>query len=72
MENVVDTTYECRGCGKYVDGFSDGRICEPGWGRIIHIDGPNAICPACIHDRLDDVLNSFREDGYERAEVVHV
>jgi ribosomal protein L37E len=72
MENVVETTYECRGCGKHVYGFSDGRICEPGWGRIIRIDGPNTICPACIHDRLDDVLNSFREDGYERAEVVHV
>jgi hypothetical protein len=64
-----ETTYECRGCGRNIDGFSDGTICQPGWGRIMKIDGPNAICPACIHDLLEDVLASLREDGYEDAFV---
>ena len=61
------TTFECRGCGRYIDGYSDGTFCGEGWNRIIHIDGPNAICPACIHDNLEDVLQSLREDGYENA-----
>ncbi len=65
-----ETTFECRGCGKTCDGYSDGTICGSGWGRIQRIDGPNAICPACIHDRLEDVLQSFREDGYDHAYVV--
>jgi len=66
-----ETTFECRGCGRYVDGYSDGTIiCGSGWGRIQRIDGPNAICPSCIHDRLEDVLQSFREDGYDHAYVV--
>ena len=35
----------------------------------MRIDGPNAICPACIHDKLEDILAAFREDGYENAFV---
>jgi len=28
-----ETTFECRGCGRYVDGYSDGTIiCGSGWG----------------------------------------
>ena len=61
------TTFECRGCGRCIDGYSDGTFCGEGWNRILRIDGPNAICPACIHDNLEDVLQSFREDGYENA-----
>lgn len=66
----METTFECRGCGKHAIGFSNGRITgDPRWGRIMRIDGPNAICPACIHDRLDDVMQALREDGYEHAFV---
>lgn len=69
--SAVETTFECRGCGKNVMGLSDGTIFDTEcWGRIMRIDGPNTVCPACIHDKLDDVLQSFREDGYEHAFVV--
>lgn len=67
-----ETTFECRGCGRNTLGYSDGTICEPEWGRLMRIDGPNAICPACIHDRLEDVLQSFREDGYENVNLAEV
>jgi len=68
---TVETTFECRGCGRNSMGLSDGRIIgDSGWGRIMRIDGPNAICPACIHDRLEDILRNFKEDGYDHAFVV--
>ena len=66
MDNL--TTYECRGCGRNEHGTYSSLPCE--WSRIERIDGPNGICPACVHDRLDDVLKSFHDDGYEHAHVV--
>lgn len=66
-----ETTFECRGCGKNALGNSDGRIIgDCGWGRLMRIDGPNTICPACIHDRLDDIILRFREDGYDHVFVI--
>jgi hypothetical protein len=62
------TTYECRGCGRYGDGTWVSL--PPEWTRIERIDGPNSICPVCVHDRLEDVLKDLREDGYEHAHVV--
>jgi hypothetical protein len=62
------TIYECRGCGRHVMGPCTALPYE--WSRIERIDGPNGICPACVHDCLEDVLNRFREDGYEHAHVV--
>ena len=62
------TTYECRGCGRHEIGTWASLPYE--WSRIERIDGPNSICPACVHDRLEDVLKDLREDGYEHAHVV--
>lgn len=55
-------------CGRHEIGADGNKPFE--WRSIERIDGPNSICPACVHDRLEDVLNSFREDGYENARVV--
>ena len=63
-----ETTYECRGCGRQAWGHSGRKPLD--WSRLEGIDGPNSICPACVHDCLDDVLNLFREDGYDRVRVV--
>ena len=69
MENEW-TTYECRGCGRNVEAPCNSLPYE--WSRIEKIDGPNGICPACVHDLLDDVLNRLREDGYDNAYVVQI
>ena len=61
------TTFECRCCGAYVGGKTDGSFDAPGWGRIDRIDGPNAICPASQEDPT--ALDGLKADGYERAHV---
>ena len=69
MDRMYDiTTYECRGCGRHEMGLFNSLPDE--WSEIERIDGPNGICPACVHDRLDDVLRRLHEDGYEHAHVV--
>lgn len=62
---VPDTTHECRSCGRYVEGWTDGTFAEMGWNRIANIDGPNALCPTCSDK--PDVLGSLRAAGYTRA-----
>ena len=60
------TIFGCRCCGASVTGKTDGSFDKPGWRRIDHIDGPNAICPECAA-RPDEALSALREDGYENA-----
>lgn len=63
---ITETIFECRCCGDASPGLSDGTIFKVGWGRIAHIDGPNAICAWCID--YDEVKNF--KDEYPNAEVV--
>lgn len=67
-QNACKTTFECRCCGRSVDGWSDGTTEEPGWGTIMRIDGPNHICPDCIAEG-PEALSFLREDGYDHAHV---
>lgn len=45
-----EALFNCRTCDASTPGWTDGRFASPGWGRIDHIDGPNAICPVCAAD----------------------
>ena len=63
---MSETIFECRCCSKYCKGTTDGHM-EPGWKRIGFIDGPNAICPACVDDPAS--LDSLLADGYAGADV---
>ncbi len=56
----TETIFGCRTCPASTPGWSDGRFASPGWGRIAHIDGPNAICPVCAADPTS--LDCLRED----------
>lgn len=66
---VADTTFECLGCGRCVNGKTDGSFSEPSWGRMQRIDGPDAICPQCIKEDLSRILAWLAEDGFEHAFV---
>ncbi len=63
------TTFECRCCGVFVSGKTDGSFDEPGWGRIDGIDGPDAICPRCVKDPT--ALDGWRAE-YPDARVREV
>ena len=56
----TETIFGCRTCPASTPGWSDGRFASPGWGRIAHIDGPNAICPVCAADPTS--LDCLREE----------
>ena len=60
VEKSVGTTFDCRTCGKYVSGRSDGTFDEPGWKRLAGIDGPNSICPDCVDN--PHALDDFRDE----------
>ena len=62
----TETIFGCRTCPASTPGWSDGRFASPGWGRIDHIDGPNAICPVCAADPTS--LDCLRE---EYPDVAH-
>lgn len=61
---VAETIFTCRTCGASTKGWSDGRFAATGWRRLDHIDGPNAICPACVADPT--ALDCLR-DEYPRV-----
>jgi len=65
------TTIECRGCGRQELHVPCGKTPFE-WSRLEGIDGPDSICPACIHDLLDDVLARLREDGYSNPRLAIV
>ena len=67
-QSPCKTTFECRCCGRYVDGWSNGTVEESGWGTISRIDGPNHICPECIA-KGSNALEFLREDGFDHAYV---
>ena len=56
----TETIFGCRTCPASTPGWTDGRFASPGWGRIDHIDGPNAICPVCAADPTS--LDCLREE----------
>ncbi len=66
--NPIETVFECRCCGVYCHGWTNGFFSEPGWKRIQFIDGPNAICPNCCNN--PQALDFLKEDGFDRAVVV--
>jgi hypothetical protein len=57
----IETIFECRCCGDYTPGLSNGFMTKPGWKRIAHIDGRNAICPECQHEswRYGDLQEEY-------------
>ena len=57
------TVFSCRCCPASAPGTTDGAVAAPGWHRIEGIDGPDAICPACVANPVS--LDSMREDGYQ-------
>jgi hypothetical protein len=57
------TIFTCRCCPASVAGTTNGDVAATGWRRIEGIDGPDAICPACVADPA--VLDDLRADGYE-------
>lgn len=59
---VGPTLFDCRCCGRTVDGFTDGSVTVPGWFYIDNIDGPNAICPDCVD--TPNALEFMAADGY--------
>lgn len=61
------TVFECRCCDRLTQGTNDGTMLQPGWSRIEHIDGPDAICPYCIDD--PNALDALHLDGYPDARV---
>lgn len=64
---IASTIFECRTCGNYTWGKTDGSCDQPGWARIAGIDGPNAICPECRADPT--ALDALKADGYENARI---
>jgi uncharacterized protein CbrC (UPF0167 family) len=58
----MPTIFTCRCCPASVGGNTDGTAASPGWYRIDGIDGPDAICPACVAD--PSAMDGLREDGY--------
>lgn len=62
------TIFSCRCCSASTGEWPYDSLPE-GWRRIARIDGPNAICPACVADPT--ALDGLREDGYEDAHVAH-
>ena len=62
-----ETIFSCRTCPAYTYGRNDGTFAKPGWKRIKHIDGPNAICPLCLMNP-DAALAELR-DEYPNARI---
>lgn len=55
--------YECRCCSASTGDVPippSGQPVAPGWGRIVGIDGPDSICPACIADPT--ALDGWRDE----------
>lgn len=61
------TIFNCKCCDRYTWGWNDGTFNAKGWHRIDNVDGPNAICPACVADPTS--LDGLIEDGYENAAI---
>lgn len=61
------TTFECQCCQRSVHGWSDGAVPETGWRQVLHIAGPNFVCPDCVSDETTRRLNWLVEDGFEHA-----
>lgn len=61
-----ETIFTCRCCSASTSGWTDGRFASPGWRRVDRIDGPDAICPACVENPT--VLDGLREE-YPHAKV---
>lgn len=59
------TSFQCRGCDNISQGCCDGTFEQPGWRRIVGIDGPDAICPTCVSET--HWVEYFFEDGYEHV-----
>lgn len=65
IPSVDQTLFTCRMCDRPVSGWTDGAVVERGWRTIENIDGPNAICPACVEYGHVDVFH----DEYENAKI---
>jgi hypothetical protein len=61
----TETTFTCRCCGRYAEGFFDGRTVEAGWRYLERLDGPDHICPDCVKQG-DNALEHLRQD-YENV-----
>lgn len=67
---MTQTLFECRCCGRANWGTTDGKLAHDDrgpWRRLVNIDGPDAVCPACVGE--PDVLDRFVTDGYENAAI---